>query len=156
MLLERLVRRVFDRNGLCWQRVTRCRPLAPAEYDAHCAAAAETDFAAGRLPSLRWSLGDRRTGAQLLGEMADDRRLTLARLRGSRRGRVWLGQLASEVRRRFARRVEEAAAALEKNTELAALALRLQERPWPPGDGWENVQLHHDASVGCGIGFAEP
>ncbi len=36
VLLARLVRRVFDRNGRCWQRVARCRPLALAEYDTHC------------------------------------------------------------------------------------------------------------------------
>ena len=80
MLLVRLVRRVFDRNGRCWQRVVTCRPVAPADYDARCAAADAAG--AERRPSVRWSLGDRRGGAELLAEMAADRRLTLARLRG--------------------------------------------------------------------------
>ncbi len=105
MLLERRVRRVFDRHGRCWQRVTCFRPVAPAEYDAHCAAAIDS-----RPPSLRWSLGDRRAGEQLLADAVLDRRVTLARLRGSRRGRAWLGRLAAEVRQRFGQRVRAAAA----------------------------------------------
>jgi hypothetical protein len=131
VLLARLVRRVFDRNGRCWQRVTRCRPLAPAEYDARCATAA-ADSAAGRPPSLRWSLGDRRGGAQLLADAAADRRITLARLRGSRRGRGLLDQLASEVRRRFAPRVRAAAAAAAGDEGLEAWARWQLEQPWPP------------------------
>ena len=105
--MERRVRRVFDRNGRCWQRVVTCRPVAPAEYDAHCAAA-DADFGAARPPSLRWSLGDRRAGAALLADAYGDRRLTLARLRGSRRGRKWLDHLAAEVQRRFALLVQAA------------------------------------------------
>jgi hypothetical protein len=104
LLLERRVRNVFDRNGRCWQRITQCRPVAPTEYDAHCAAVAAT----GRPLSLRRSLGDWRAGAQLLEGAAADRRVTLARLRGSRRGREFLGQLAAEVRRRFRSRLQVA------------------------------------------------
>ncbi len=114
LLLERRVRNVFDRNGRCWQRITQCRPVAPAEYDAHCAAAA----AAGRPLSLRRSLGDWRAGAQLLEEAAADRRVTLARLRGSRRGREFLSQLAAEVRRRF-RTLLKAAAAVTEDVDKA-------------------------------------
>jgi hypothetical protein len=104
LLLERRVRNVFDRNGRCWQRITQYRPVAPAEYDAHCAAVAAT----GQPPSLRRSLGDWRAGAQLLEEAAADRRVTLARLRKSRRGREFLGQLAAEVLRRFRSRLQVA------------------------------------------------
>ena len=32
------------------------------------------------------------------------------------------------------------------DAELAVLALQLQERPWPPDDGWENVRVHNDAA----------
>jgi hypothetical protein len=129
MLLERQVRRVFDRN--CWQRVTYFRPVAPAEYDAHCAAAK----AAGATPSLRQACGDLRTGAQLLADASVDQRMMLARLCRSRRGRAWLGQLAGEVRQLFAPRVRAALVALAEDAELAALARMLEERPWPPDDG---------------------
>jgi hypothetical protein len=121
VLLERSVRRVFNRNGRCWQRVTYCRPIAATEYDA----ASDADCAAGRPPSLRRSLGDLRTGAQLLDELAADQRLTLERMRGSRRGRAWLGQLAAEVRRRFEPRLPVQAAA----DEDAAWARVLIEHP---------------------------
>jgi hypothetical protein len=120
VLVVRLVRRVFDRNGRCWQRVTRCRPLAPAEYDA------------GRPPSLQRSLGDLRTGAQLLVDAAADQQITLARLRGSRRGRSLLDQLAAEVRRRFAPRVRAATAAAAGDEGLEAWARWQLEQPWPP------------------------
>ncbi len=137
------MRRVFDRHGRCWQRVTCFRPVAPAEYDAHCAADAEADAAAGRSPSLRWSLGDRRTGEQLLGQMVADRRVTLTRLRGSRRGRAWLSRLAAEVRQRFGQRMRAAAAAgMERGSardsgagmeeEVAARVQGIVEDPWPP------------------------
>jgi hypothetical protein len=124
ILLERRVRRVFDRNGRCWQRVTCFRPVTPAEYDAHCAACA----AAGRPPSLQWLLGDRRTGAQLLGDAAADRRLSLARLCGSQRGRRYLDQLAVEVRRRFESVIQAAA----NEEEDVSWALGMIECPWPP------------------------
>jgi hypothetical protein len=153
VLVERLVRRVFDRNGRCWQRVTHCRPVAPAEYDAHCAAAdAAAGGPAGRPPGLRWSLGDRRTGAQLLGEAAADRRLTLARLRGSRRGRGWLGQLAAEVRRRFAPRVRAAAAAAAADPGLEAWARGLAEQAWPPPPPPSPSGVPHDGGGECAGG----
>jgi hypothetical protein len=133
MLVERMVHRVFDSHGRCWQRVSYHRPLTPAEYDARCAAAA----AAGRPASLRWALGDERCGAELLVGLTADRRATLARLRGSRRGRVALGELAAEVRRRFAPRIAAARAAAEACPETAAWARRLKERPWSPGQALE-------------------
>ena len=68
--MERLVRRVFDRDGRCWQRVAFHQPLTPAEYDARCAAPA----AAGRLAGLRRAMGDERCGAALLAEAEADRR----------------------------------------------------------------------------------
>jgi hypothetical protein len=133
MLVERMVHRVFDSHGRCWQRVAYHRPLTPAEYDARCAAAA----AAGRPASLRWALGDERCGVELLVGLPADRRATLARLRGSRRGRAALGELAAEMRRRFAPRIAAARAAAEACPETAAWARRLKERPWSPGQAPE-------------------
>jgi hypothetical protein len=127
VLVERLVRRVFDHHGRCWQRVAYHRPLTPAEYDARCAA----DAAAGRSASLRRALGDERGGADLLADLPADKRATLARLRSSRRGQAALGELAAEVRRRFASRLEAARAAADACPETAAWVARLAERPWP-------------------------
>jgi hypothetical protein len=123
VLLVRLVRRVFDRNGRCWKRVIQCFPVAPVQYDAHCA----DTVAAGATPSLRRACGDLRTGEQLLADTAADSRVTLARLRMSRRGRALLDQLAAEVRRRFAPRMRAAAEAVAGDAELAAWARMLQE-----------------------------
>lgn len=111
VLVERLVRRIFDRDGRCWQRVAYYRPLAPAEYDAR---------RAGRPADLRREIGDKRDGGVLLADAAADRGVTLARLRGSRRGRA-------AVRRRFsgpwaaAARAAAAQAAAVRRPEAAAL-----------------------------------
>ena len=129
--MERRVRRVFDRNGRSWQRVTFCRAIAADDYDRLCAGPAGGPGAAG---SVQRALGDTRTGAQLLAEAAADRRLTLARLRGSQRGRGWLAQLADEVRRRFAGTVRAAREVVAASPAVEAWARRRVEAPWPPDE----------------------
>ena len=158
-LVERRLERVFDCGGRCWQEVAHYRQLNPAEYDAGCAAAAAAVAAAaaaaetlaqtaaggpagkpaeGALPTCRWgvslqrALGDVRGGEELLASAEDDmRRLTLVRLRRSRRGRAALAELAGEVRRRFGPAVRVAREIVETCPEVECWARRLVNRPWP-------------------------
>ena len=126
------MRRVFDRDGRCWQRLTLCRAIDPADYDRCVAGPAGA-------ASVQRALGDTRTGAQLLAEAAADRGVTMGRLRRSERGRGWLGALAGEVRRRFARTVRAAREVVEGCPEVEAWARRRVERPWPPDEEGEEA-----------------
>ena len=134
--MERIVRRVFDRNGRCWQRVAFHRPLAPAKHDARCAA----DAAAGLPRSLRRALGDERGGSTLLAVAAADRRKTLAGLQATAPRRAALAELVAEVRRRFAALAAAARAGIADSSALAAWAAALsapratdREAPGPAG-----------------------
>jgi hypothetical protein len=126
-LVERRVRRTFDRRGRLWQRLVSCRPISPAEYDARCAAAA----APGDV-SVQRGLGDTRSGAELLAEAKADRKVTMERLLGSVKGRAMLDGLAAEVLRRCRGAVREAREVVEKCPEMEAWARELVDRPWPP------------------------
>ena len=172
VLVERNMRQDFDRLGRCWQRVVICRIISPAEFDARCDTAVSLAKAVGSggsggneggrrpAPSLQWALGDHRCGAQLLVDAAADLRLTLVRLRGSRRGRALLDRLAVEVLLRFGPRMRAAREAVDGDAALAAWARRMVARPWPPaeaaahladGDGAAQAYDAGSCSVSGGI-----
>jgi hypothetical protein len=152
VLVERRVRRVFDCNGRCWQRVVLCRAVEPEEYDRLMARQA-----GGK--SVQRALGDTRTGAQLLAEAAGDRRLTMARLRASSRGRGWLSDLAAEVRRRFGPTVQAARELVAGSPAVEAWARRRVDNPWPPDEAAEEeaaaaaaAAAEHGRVPGAGAG----
>ena len=155
MLVERLMRRVFDRNGRCWQRVAFCKVLTPAQYDARCAAVE----AAGRPATLQRALGDLRTGAELVADVHIDRRLSLGRLVASRRGRECLRTLAAEVERRFGPRVSAARDVVDGCSHARRWARELEERPWPPRPpSPEDVESGKTSCGGgeiCGLGSGD-